>query len=465
MKANAGAAMLVLKQLCESFAVDTRQLQQLHLVGESPLLTTSFHVGVAAQSSMAAAVYSAYQLGEQRGLRTPEILLGMHSAEQECVGYFKLDGHAPGKWAPLSGLYPCADGFVRIHANFDHHRDGACRLLGLRGDPSRYESTDLVEALQGVKALQFEDAAAAAGLPIYALRTFSDWDDHPQAKWLERQPLLTIKKIGDAPPRSLQGEVTARTPLAGVRVLDLTRILAGPVAGRTLAAYGADVMLVNSPNLPNIAHIADTSRGKRSVHIDLTKAEGREQMANLVADSDVFVQGYRPGGLAELGFAPDDLARINPGIVSVSLSAFGPGGPWQERRGFDSLVQTATGFNDAEAAAFQVSKPRELPVQIIDFASGFLMTFATNVALCRQQQEGGSWQVEVSLAQTAKWLREMGRVTDEIPVQDLGLSAELRAEQSGFGYLQYVPHAPRVDGEPLLPTRSSNPPGTHPPRW
>ena len=154
-------------------------------------------------------------------------------------------------------------------------------------------------------------------------------------------------------------------PLDGVRVLDLTRILAGPVCGRMLAGYGADVLLVNSPNLPNLESIADTSRGKRSAHVDLRTDAGRQDLRWLLAGSNVFVQGYRPGGLAALGFSPDAVAGLRPGIVCVSLSAYGGVGPWAKRRGFDSLVQTATGFNHAEAEAAGSSTPKALPMQIL----------------------------------------------------------------------------------------------------
>src|SRR5207244_380319 len=159
------------------------------------------------------------------------------------------------------------------------------------------------------------------------------------------------ERIGDAPPLQLPPLREEQRPLEGVRVLDLTRILAGPVGGKALAAYGADVMLVNSPHLPNIEAIADTSRGKRSAHVDLRTPEGRATFDELLGQAHVVVQGYRPGGLQALGYGPEELARKRPGIVLVSLSAYGPQGPWSARRGFDSLVQTAMGFNHAEAEA------------------------------------------------------------------------------------------------------------------
>ena len=174
-------------------------------------------------------------------------------------------------------------------------------------------------------------------------------------------------------------------------MLDLTRILAGPVGTRALAAYGADVLLVNSPHLPNIDAIADTSRGKLSAHADLRDPAGRAVFDAVLRDAHVFVQGYRPGGLQHLGYGAEALAEYCPGIVAVSLSAYGPEGPWAARRGFDSLVQTATGFNHAEAQAFGSGAARALPTQILDHASGYLIALGTCAALLRQQREGGSW--------------------------------------------------------------------------
>ena len=224
-------------------------------------------------------------------------------------------------------------------------------------------------------------------------------------------------------------------------MLDLTRILAGPVGGKALAAYGADVMLVNAPHLPNIAAIADTSRGKLSTHLDLRAAEGRDAMRSLLGDAHVWVQGYRPGGLKALGFGPADVAALRPGIVYVSLSAYGTQGPWAGRRGFDSLVQTAMGFNHAEGVAAGGGMPQPLPVQILDEATGYLIALGAAAALRRQQREGGQWHVQVSLAQTGQWLRSLGRVADGLSAHAPDRAGYLESSDSGFGALQAVRRA------------------------
>lgn len=279
------------------------------------------------------------------------------------------------------------------------------------------------------------------------------------------QPLFTIERIGDAPPLALPPLREDQRPLSGVRVLDLTRVLAGPVGGRSLAAYGADVMLVNSPQLPNISAIADTSRGKLSAHVDLQTEEGRAALQRLVADAHVFVQGYRPGGLAARGFGPEELARQRPGIVCVSLSAYGTQGPWANRRGFDSLVQTAMGFNHAEGEAAGDGKPKPLPMQILDEATGYLIAFGAAAAMWRQQQEGGSWHVRVSLAQTGQWLRGLGRVPGGLSIPKPSFDAYVETSDSGFGRLAALRHSAELSRTPAAWTRPSMPPGSHPAVW
>ena len=248
-------------------------------------------------------------------------------------------------------------------------------------------------------------------------------------------------------------------------MLDLTRILAGPVCGRTLAAYGADVMLVNGPHLPNIASIAETSRGKLSAHVDLRFEAGRAQLDALLHQAHVFVQGYRPGALQALGCGAQSLAQRHPGIVCISLSAYGDHGPWGARRGFDSLVQTATGFNHAEAEAAGAAEPKALPVQILDYASGFLMAYAASVALARQAQEGGSWHVQVSLARTGQWIRQLGRLAQGFGVPVPDRSPYVESVDSGFGPLEAVRHSAQWSRTPARWSRMAMPPGTHPPVW
>lgn len=434
-----------------------------HLTGHDPVLPSTFAVGAAAQSTIAAAALAACELGHERGAQRQAVSVDMRHAAVECTGWFAIDGRVPDLWDAFSGLYRTSDGWVRVHANFTHHREGALRLLGL--DPANCQRADAEQAMLGWRAFDFENAAAEAGLVATALRSFDKWDATEAGRAIAEQPLFTIERLGDAPPLALPPLSANQRPLEGVRVLDLTRILAGPVGGRALAAYGADVMLVNSPHLPNIDAIADTSRGKRSAHVDLKTSAGRETLGALLQGAHVFVQGYRPGALAALGYGAREVIRQRPGIVYVSLSAYGTRGPWAARRGFDSLVQTAMGFNLAEAQGFGEAKPRPLPMQILDEASGYLMALGAAAALRRQQREGGSWHVQVSLAQTGHWLRQLGRVPQGSQAAKIPPEEFAETSASGFGELRAIRHSAELGRTPAVYARPSVPPGHSPPHW
>jgi crotonobetainyl-CoA:carnitine CoA-transferase CaiB-like acyl-CoA transferase len=376
--------------------------------------------------------------------------------------YLRLDGKVPAEYHDsIAGLYRCGDGrWVRLHTNLPHHCSGLLKLLGCEHDRGAVQRT-----LDEWAAEKLEDAAAEAGLVVTACRTFAEWDAHPQGRAVATLPPFSIEQIGDAPAMPLPA---AERPLSGIRVLDLTRIIAGPVCGRTLAAHGADVLLITAPHLPSMRPLViDTGRGKLSTSFDLREASGRDTLAALVRDTDVFVQGYRPGAVAAFGFGPEDVARMRPGIVYVSLCAYSHVGPWAGRRGFDSLVQTASGFNAAEAEAFGQDRPRELPTQELDHATGYLLAFAAMTALKRRAERGGSWHVRCSLAQTGFWLRSLGRIDGttcpdprSADVRDL-----LEELPSGFGRLTTVRHAATMSETPPHWTRQSVPLGADPPGW
>ena len=461
-------AMQALEPIWRSVGLPAQALQHLTLTGGEPALPSSFAVGTAAQTTLAAAALAATEIGWRRNGLRQQLRVDMRHAALECCGHFTINGRVPPQWDKLAGLYPCgaggAGGWVRLHTNFAHHRDGLLRLLGLPvGTATPCDA--VATGLQGWRAFDFEDTAADAGLVVAALRSFEQWDRHPQSAAVASRPLVDIEKIGEAAPLALPALPRDARPLHGVRVLDLTRILAGPVGTRTLAGYGADVLLVNAPHLPNIEAIIDTSRGKRSALADLREATGRDGLRAVLRGAHVFVQSYRPGALAGFGFGSDEVEKIRPGIVMVSLSAYGEAGPWAGRRGFDSLVQTATGLNHAEAQAAGSSQPRALPMQILDMASGFLMAFGAQAALLRQQAEGGSWQVRVSLARTALWLRELGRVQNGYAAPPPDFAGLMETQPSGYGELSAVRHAAEFSHTPACWVRPSMPPGSDPLAW
>ncbi|OED40045.1 carnitine dehydratase [Chromatiales bacterium (ex Bugula neritina AB1)] len=454
----------LLQSLWSEHKLPQDTIAHIRLTGTDFRLPSSFAVSTIAQSTIAAAAGIAIEMGYHRSGHRQHTTIDSLDASMECSAFYRLNGKTPPQWAELSGLYQTADGFIRVHANFDHHRDIALEVLGLpAGTATNRDQT--AARIQQWKTQDLDDAISNANGVCSSYRSFDEWDAHLQARALAALPLVEIEKIGEAPPRDKSSIDKKTLPLSGIRVLDLTRILAGPVCGRTLAAFGADVMLVNSPTLPNIDSIIDTSRGKLSTLVDLKTRSGFQTLQNLTRGADIFIQGYRPGGLAELGFSPEVLCAENPGLIYTSLSAYGRTGPWRNRRGFDSLVQTATGFNHAEAIAFGMQTPKALPVQILDYATGYLMAFGSQVALYRQLIEGGSWHVQVSLARTGHWLRSLARTPEDIDCAVPNAADHLEPYDSHYGALEAIPHAARLSDCSTNWNRPSVPPGTHQPVW
>lgn len=515
---TASATRSAVEALWREAGLPATELASLHLPGDGPVLPSSFAVATAAQASLGAAALAAaswraavdtmpsrpaesdaFGVDGPSGRASPPGLARVEvdriGASLGCTSRFLLDGVEPSMWDALSGLYPCGaqigrPGWVRLHANFAHHRDRALALLGLRppndagGGPGAPPPGELgpdpaaskeaiASALQHWDAVDFETAAAEAGAVVSALRDVDAWDAHPAGIAAAREPLVALRRLGDAPPRSSSfvpglaatGDPDRAAPLHGLRVLDLTRILAGPVAARLLAQWGADVLMVNAPQLPNIGAIADLSRGKRSALLDLDHPGDAERLRALAASGHVFLQAYRPGALRARGFSPEALAAAAPGIVCVSLAAWGFAGPWAGRRGFDSLVQTAAGFNLAEAAAAGQATPRALPVQILDHAAGHLLAFGTLAALRRQALEGGSWEVRVSLAGTAHWLRSLGQDAGGLRAVAPPLEPWLESEASAWGRLDAPRPVACFDGRRARSALPSVRPGHHPPAW
>ena len=292
--------------------------------------------------------------------------------------------------------------YVRLHTNFKHHRAAGSECV------DEQEREKIQAGADGLDGEAFETGLYAGGAVVSLMRSHDEWMATPHARALGALPVLTIEKVGEARPKPWTKEPWAEgdRPLSGVRVLDLSRVIAAPVAGRTLAGRArrrraAGLWSQPAGRIPWLT--IDTGR-ELSTFIELKSEEGRARMRELVAEADIFSQGFRPEAIAACGFSPEEAAKINPGIVYVTLSAYGHAGPWSGRRGFDLLVQTSTGFNHAEGVAAGVEGPKELPAQMLDHATGYLMAFGAMMAKARQAREGGSWHVRVSLAQTGRWL-------------------------------------------------------------
>jgi crotonobetainyl-CoA:carnitine CoA-transferase CaiB-like acyl-CoA transferase len=287
-------------------------------------------------------------------------------------------------FAPLSRFWRTADGWLRLHGNYPHHRAAAFAVLG--------DDVETAAARWGAEDL--ESAVVAAGGAAAAVRTAAEWRQHPQGRAVSALPLMSLRRVTDGRPREVA--------LDGLRVVDLTRVIAGPVATRTLASHGADVLRIDGPRLPDDrGGQIDTGVGKRHVVLDLAATDDRRTVEELLGQADVVVQGYRPGALDAFGMDPAALAERHPHLVVVRLSAWGTAGPWRERRGFDSLVQAATGIADVYGGP---EGPGVLPAQALDHGTGHLAAALVLGALARQRTEGGGWYGELSLAQTAHWL-------------------------------------------------------------
>jgi crotonobetainyl-CoA:carnitine CoA-transferase CaiB-like acyl-CoA transferase len=454
----------VLASLWELAGCDPAALAQATLRGGDPILPGRFKVATAALATIGAAGLAAAELWRLRTGRRQRVSVDARAAAASFRGerYLRVDGvRPPEPWGKLSGYYRTGDGrFVQLHCNFPHHEAGVLRVLGCDG------TRDAVTAAIGNwKAAELEETLASADMCGGMLRAPEEWRRHPHAAAVSALPLLEITRIGDAPPAPC-GD--GARPLAGVRALDLTRVIAGPICGRTLAEHGADVLLITAAHLPSIdGLVMETGYGKRSARLDLRRDEDAERLRALIGGADVFCQSYRPGALAGRGFAPAQVARLRPGIVYVTLSAYGHAGPWRARRGFDSLVQTVSGIAYEGGRAAGVDGPTPLPAQVLDHSSGYLAAFGAMVALARRAREGGSWLVRVSLAQTGRWIDALGRIESAVaPEQRLeDVEDLLVTTESPFGRLRHVAPAARLSETPARWARPTVPLGTDAPIW
>ena len=439
-------------------------LARLRADGDAPVYPAHHDVAGLAQATIAGVALAASEVwraatGAALAVRADR----RHAAlEFRSERVFEVDGQPPAAlWDSLAGAYRCGDGrWLRVHTNFAHHRQALCQVLDCAETPAA-----VTAALAGRAAGEVESAAAEAGAIAAMMRPMEAWRDSAQGQAVAGLPLISLARIGAAPKTPVRARAR---PLDGLKVLDLTRVIAGPVCGRVLAAHGADVLAMIAPHLPSMAELTvDVGRGKRCAHLDLRADEDGRHLAALIGDADIFVQGYRPGGLAARGFGPAAVAALKPGIIYVSLSAYGHTGPWAGRRGFDSIAQTAIGLNHSEArAAGLADQPQVLPAQALDHASGYLMALGALAAVLKRAQEGGSWHVQVALARTGHWLQDLPKVTDGPAVAEAARPDDLLEESaSGFGQLRALRHAGVIEGMAPRWTRPSVPLGDDRPMW
>lgn len=319
-----------------------------------------------------------------------------------------LGWEIPPPWDPIAGDYATADGWVRLHTNLPHHRAVSLKILGMPADRAAVE-----RAVTRWTADALEAAIVAAGGCAARMRTADEWARHPQGRAVAGEPLIHRARLGEAPLP--HWPATAERPLAGIRVLDLTRILAGPAATRFLAAFGADVLRIDPPNWDESSLAPEMTLGKRCAHLDFRKPAELERLKKLIAQADVLVHGYRPGALPGLGLDSAARRSRNPGLIDVGLNAYGWGGPWMERRGFDSLVQMSSGIAEAGMRRLQRDRPTPLPVQALDHATGYLIAAAALRGLTDRRRSGRGSTARASLARTAALLLHHPAEKEEPP--------------------------------------------------
>jgi crotonobetainyl-CoA:carnitine CoA-transferase CaiB-like acyl-CoA transferase len=396
--------------------------------------------------------------------QTVELDMSHAVAAMRSGRYLRRDnpGEAAPYWADISGHYRTRDGrWIQLHCNFNHHRDAALGVLGCENSKEA-----VTAAVAGWDAEALETAMAAAETCAGMVRTHAEWDASEQGRAVAALPPLEVIRIADSPPEPLP---SGGRPLAGIRSLDLTRVIAGPVGSRTLAEHGADVMRITAEHLqgfPDGLDI-DTGHGKLQAQLDLRSDSGVETLRNLVREGDIFLQSYRPGTLARRGFSPQGLAQVRPGIVYVTLCAYSHVGPWSMRRGFDSLLQSVTGYVDEETTG---ERPGGLPAAAMDYVGGYMLALGALVALARRTREGGSYLVRTSLAQAAQWInglgrlpggdgRERGRPDDEAAARFV-----VRAE-TPFGGMSLLGPVVRMSETPPYWARPVVPAGYNEPVW
>jgi crotonobetainyl-CoA:carnitine CoA-transferase CaiB-like acyl-CoA transferase len=450
----------LLESVLERAGLDCERSSEVEVSGTDPVLPTRLPIGEAAACVLGACGVAVNDLWELRTGRRQQARVEVRAAAAALLSFALLRGGSSELrrlQGPTTALYRARDGgWVHLHGGFAHLRDGLLELLGCEDD-----AVQIAGAVARWDAQALEDALAERGLCGALARSAEDWLAHPQGQALAACPLLDVERIAPGPPEPLP---PGDRPLAGVRVLDLTRVLAGPTCARTLAEHGADVLRVQAPHLASVPpFVFDTGHGKLSTHLDLREAGAVAELLALVRTGDVFSEGYRAGSLARRGFGAEELAAIRPGIVVVSIDCYGHTGPWRERRGWEQLAQTVTGMAVEQGGA---EAPRLVPAAATDYTTGYLGALGAMVALARRAREGGSYRVRVSLSRTAMWLLGLERV-DGAPAgfDETWLGRYRQTTATPDGPVEHLGPVLELSETPPHWSRASAPPGTHPPAW
>ena len=442
------------------FALDIDQMFDLENVAVLPSIYSVSHL---ASSSMAAVGCAIGELLLQLGLRSnlPLVELDQTLASHWFAqSVYPIDWHLPPVWDAIAGDYECSDGWIKLHTNLDHHRNAALSVLGC--DNSRHAVATAVAQWSGS---DLESKIVESGGVAAAMRTRKQWLAHPQGVALKSEPLVAWSEPRKGSVQSWSPTISE--PLNGLKVLDLTRVLAGPVSTRMLAGFGADVLRIDPPGWDEPNVVPDITLGKRCAGLDLSKSDDRSAFIELLSNADVLVHGYRPNALEGLGFGKEVRQQLNSNLIEVSLNAYGWSGPWSGRRGFDSLVQMSCGIAHEGMKFFGKQKPTPLPVQALDHATGYLMAAAVIKALSRAVNDGQIFSAQLSLARTAELLishpQENGcDLIDGNPVDD---HFSQQIENTPWGKARRLKPALRVEDTPMKWPLAANKLGSSAPRW
>jgi hypothetical protein len=390
----------------------------------------------------------------------PEVRVERNRASAWFVASYRPSAwQVPPTWDAVAGDYRSADGWIRLHTNAPHHRAAA---LGVLGVPA--ERAAVAAAVAGWKADDLESAVVEAGGAAAAMRSTAEWAVHPQGAAVAAEPVMhRVAHPKSEVAASLRVGADADRPLAGVRVLDLTRVLAGPVSTRFLAGYGAQVLRIDPLDWDEPSLVGDVTVGKHCARVDLRRAEGRRAFFDLLDSADVIVHGYRPGALDGLGLGEVPRRERRPNLVDVSLDAYGWTGPWSTRRGFDSLLQMSSGIAEAGMRSGGVDVPAPLPFQALDHATGYLLAAAAVRGLTTLSSQSTPTTWKTSLARTAATLVEAG--PGDAGGALVRVEADGPVEHTAWGDLRRLPSPLTVGGHGLAWDGPARPLGTDPARW
>lgn len=448
-------------------ALGAHATQQLSLFGEIPSFDSPHKLTVAAASAIGAYALAIEGLwAHVKGERQRVGIDWMQAATALNPGEFmKQNGKSLPAMAMAAELrsdfYQTKDSrwFFPV-GSYPHLRDGILELLDCANTPQA-----LSRAFAQHDADELEEAFAKSKLPGAYARTRQEWLDHPQGAWLATTPLIQIEKIADGPPQPVPAN---GRPLDQIRVLDFGHVIAGPVVARSLAEHGAQVLRLDPPLKQDPQrHTVDTNLGKRSAFIDLNDPVDQAVTRQLMATADVVVQSWRHASLARRGFGPEQAAAMRPGVVYVSVSAFGDQGPWAERGGFEQLGQTVSGLALAEG---RDGRPRLVPTYLLnDYVTGYLGATGAAMALLKRAREGGSYHVKVCLTRTSMWVQSLGLQERDASLQGKHFSHSLHPvlerRMSVFGELEQLPPVAQFTRTPARWDLPPSPNGASLPRW